>query len=690
MENSRTFLLELGLEDLPTKAVSDLSSALGDALVAGLAGSGLAHGEVEVFGSPRRLAVSITSLTAQQPDQHVEKRGPALKAAFDADGNPTRAATGFASSCGVAVDALGRLETDKGTWLQYTATVPGSATSALLPAIVETAVRGLPIAKRMRWGNHTHTFVRPLKWLVALFGDAIVDMTLFGIAADRTSFGHRFHAPGPIVLANAGEYKARLETEGRVVVSFADRRARIEAAVTACAQPDATPVIDAALLDEVTALVEWPVALTGRFDADFLSVPKEALIAVMQDHQKYFHMLHDDGTLAPAFVFISNIESRDPKMVVGGNERVIAPRLADARFFYDRDRQQPLASRAGRLGTVTYQKRLGTLADKTVRVRELAEGLAKAMGLDVAITSRAAELSRCDLTASMVFEFPELQGIAGRYYALNDGESDAVAQAIEDFYHPRFASDSLPGSREAQALAVADRIDTLVGIFGIGQPPSGDKDPFGLRRAALGIIRIAIEAGFDFDLDAVLEQAAGRVASLLNETVGTTEVRQFMLDRLRYWYQDRGVDVSIFNAVAALPLSRLTDFDARVRAVQAFSHQPEAAALAAANKRSSNLLRKANEEGELGEGDVNVLGETETALATALAAAKADTLPLLDKGDYETALQRMSALRPPVDAFFDGVMVLDPDPTVRANRLGLLRELCALFRTVADIGELNA
>lgn len=690
MDNTRTFLLELGLEELPTRAVYDLSRALGEALSAGLTQQGIAHGEISVFGTPRRIAVQITALAEQQPTQHVERRGPALKAAFDSDGNPTKAALGFASSCGVDMDAIGRLETDKGVWLHYAATRPGEATAELLPGIIDTAVRGLPVAKRMRWGAHTHAFVRPLKWLVVLFGASVIDMTLFDCTSDRQTWGHRFLAPDPISLTNAEEYRARLESEGRVIADFTERRARIAAAVESFAGAAGTPVIEPALLDEVTSLVEWPVALMGRFDPDFLSVPKEALIAVMQDHQKYFHLVQSDGELAPAFVFISNLESRDPGSVIRGNERVIAPRLADARFFYDRDRQTPLARRAERLASVTYQKRLGSLAQKTERVTKLAVFLAESMALDVAITARAAMLSRCDLTSSIVFEFPELQGIAGRYYALSDGESPAVADAIEAFYHPRHATDALPAGREAQALAIADRLDTLVGIFGIGQPPSGDRDPFGLRRAALGVIRIAIEADFDFDLDAALAEASSGLCECLGTPPEVADVHQFILERLRYWYQEREVDPSVFTAVAALPIPRLKDFDDRIRAVATFSAQPEAAALAAANKRSSNLLRKAADAGEALAGDPSRLGSVELQLAQAIELAKTETAPLLEKGDYTAALRRMSVLRDPVDAFFDGVMVVDPDPVLRANRLGLLRELETLFRAVADIGALNA
>ena len=443
----------------------------------------------------------------------------------------------------------------------------------------------------------------------------------------------------------------------------------------------------------MTALVEWPVALRGRFDADFLTVPEEALIAVMQDHQKYFHMLDDSGKLAPSFVFISNLESTAPESVIGGNERVIAPRLADARFFYQRDLESPLASRADKLAGVTYQKRLGTLADKTHRVEALAAQLAEACGLDVASTRRAAKLSRCDLTSLMVFEFPELQGIAGRYYALADGESELVADAIEGFYHPRYASDSLPGSAEARALALADRLDTLVGIFGIGQPPTGDRDPFALRRAALGIIRIAVEGPFDFDLDDAISAAAAALQDRLSETDVVAQVRAFIFERLRYWYLEQGVDAGVFAAVAALPRSRLVDFDARVRAVAAFREAPEAEALAAANKRSNNLLAKSTEAAEAGgetAPDPTRMGAEEQALVAALQAARADTTPMLARAEYQPALTRMAQLRAPVDAFFDAVMVLDPDPVLRSNRIGILRELNALFAEVADLGALNS
>lgn len=693
MSASRDFLLELGLEELPTRAVSDLSEALATALSEGLTEAHIAHGPVTVFGTPRRLAVLIEGVASEQPDRRIERRGPALSAAFDAEGKPSKAALGFARSCGVEISALGRLETEKGIWLQFEATQAGAPTITLLPDIIDKAARGLPVAKRMRWAAHRYAFVRPLKWLLSLFGEEVVEMSLFGQHAGRITYGHRFHAPAPITLTAPSEYAARLEKEGRVIASFADRRKRIEQAVMALTDAQATPIITPALLDEVTALVEWPVALQGRFDADFLTVPEEALIAVMQDHQKYFHMLDKDGKLAPAFVFISNLESAQPEAVVGGNERVIAPRLADARFFYERDREVPLASRADKLAGVTYQKRLGTLADKTHRVEALATRLAEVCGLDVASTRRAATLSRCDLTSLMVFEFPELQGIAGRYYALADGEPALVAEAIEGFYHPRYASDSLPGSGEARALALADRLDTLVGIFGIGQPPTGDRDPFALRRAALGIIRIAVEGRFDFDLDDAIAAAAAALQDRISEPDVVAQVRAFILERLRYWYLERGVDAGVFAAVAALPRSRLVDFDARVRAVAAFRDAPEAGALAAANKRSTNLLAKsaeAAEEGGATASDPSRMGAEEQALVLALEAARADTTPMLARAEYQAALTRMAQLRAPVDAFFDAVMVLDPDPVLRSNRIGILRELNALFAEVADLGALNS
>ncbi|MFO7641760.1 MAG: glycine--tRNA ligase subunit beta, partial [Candidatus Competibacteraceae bacterium] len=550
MPETRDLLIEIGVEELPPKALSSLALAFAQGLGEGLEKAGLAGAALHRFATPRRLAVRVENLPVRQADRRLERRGPALSAAFDAAGNPTKAAEGFARSCGVTVTELQRQETDKGVWLVHVSTEPGAATVDLIPGLVETALAGLPIPKRMRWGDRDDEFVRPVHWLVLLFGDEVVPATLMGVPAGRETRGHRFHHPQPIRLNTPADYARQLADPGRVIADFAERREAIRVQTEAlAAELGGQAVIKSELLDEVTALVEWPVALAGNFDRRFLQVPAEALICTMQDHQRYFPVVDGHGRLLPHFITIANLESRDPVQVRAGNERVIRPRFSDAEFFWNQDRKQPLATHIAGLKQVVFQQRLGTLADRSERVAALARFIASHSHGHPDWADRAARLAKCDLLTQMVQEFPELQGTMGRYYALHDQEAPEVAQAQEEQYLPRFAGDRLPTTATGHALALADRLDTLVGIFAIGQAPSGAKDPFALRRAALGVLRILIEGELDLSLPALLEQAAAQFAPALRADAVVETVLSFILDRLRGYYLDQGVRPDTFEAV---------------------------------------------------------------------------------------------------------------------------------------------
>lgn len=685
---ANTLLVELGVEELPPGAIDDLSDALAEGIRRGLVEADIDFGKVLAHGGPRRLAVQVGELADKQPDREVERRGPALAAAFK-EGQPTRAAEGFARSCGVGVDDLIHLETDKGTWLGYREQQQGEATTALLPEIVEKAITALPVPKNMRWGASRVEFSRPVHWLVMLYGAEVVEASALGLQAGRTTRGHRFHAPAPIELAHADDYLDALE-QAWVLADRDKRRERIREQVLAEAEvQDATAVIDEALLVEVSGLVEWPVALTGSFDERFLEVPAECLISSMKANQKYFHLLDHEGHLKPLFITIANIDSHEPAQVIQGNEKVIRPRLADAAFFYDTDRRRPLVDRAPELAGVVFQKKLGTLADKAHRTAAVAAFIAGRIDGDVAQARRAAELGKCDLVTEMVLEFPELQGVMGRYYAVNDGEAAEVAQALEEQYLPRFASDAIPRTRTGLALALADRLDTLTGIFGIGQRPSGTKDPFALRRAAIGVINILVKGKLALDLREILELAAAQHQELPYAEGLVDEVLAYMLDRFRAWARDEGIDTEVYLAVRARPVTQPLDFARRLRAVQGFSRREEAAALAAANKRVSNILNKERHDGST-EVEAGLLQEAaEQALAKDLAAQRQAVMPLLADARYSEALDVLAGLREPVDTFFDQVMVMAEDPGVRHNRLALLAGLQALFLEVADIALLQ-
>jgi glycyl-tRNA synthetase beta chain len=721
---ARDFLLEIGTEELPPKALRPLGEALVSGLTAGLLRGQLSHGEVAGFATPRRLAVLVRRLAARAPDQQVRRRGPPLGAAFDASGAPTRAALAFAQSCGTNVAALERLEESKGTFLYFVGTRKGEEAVRLLPALVQEALEQLPIPRRMHWGEGQAMFVRPVHWVVLLFGREVVAATLLEVAAGRHTRGHRFHAPKPLALSSPGAYERTLRERGYVLADFALRRARIRDAVTqAAAAINGRALLGEALLDEVTALTEWPVALAGFFEERFLSLPREVLISTLETHQRYFPVEGANGGLLPAFITVCNIESREPDTVRAGNERVVRARLADAAFFWEQDRRQSLIARRPALDAVTFQARLGSLGDKTRRVAALAAGIGPAAGAAPDAIQRAAQLAKCDLLTAMVGEFPELQGIMGCYYALADGEPHEVASAIREHYLPRAARDALPDTASGIALAIADKLDTIAGIFAIGGKPSGAKDPFGLRRAALGVQRILIEKGLDIDLHAHIAHALAGVradierlrtpaappadaaaapdathtaAPVVAPTVAD-EIYDFLMERLRAYYLEgaaaaapgrAAVTTEMFDAVlAARPASPL-DFDARLKALSMFLALPEAGSLTAANKRIANILRKANttpppevEVGQLREDAEVRLFDAMRGLREAVAAATAQR-------EYAGALGRLAQLRPVVDAFFDQVMVMDENLELRANRLSLLAQLQGLFAGVADLSRL--
>jgi glycyl-tRNA synthetase beta chain len=713
----RDFLLEIGTEELPPKALLGLQLALTAALAAGLDKASLAHGELAGFATPRRLAVRVPRLAAQQPEQHIRRRGPPLAAAFDATGKPTRAALAFAESCGTSVEALERLDEGKGTFLYFVGTRAGASAVALLPELVRAAIESLPIPRPMHWGEGQALFVRPVHWLILLYGTEVVPATLLETPSGNHTRGHRFHAPRPLRVASPAAYERTLLERGRVIADFAARRTRIRADVEALAAGlSGRALLGDALLDEVTALTEWPVALAGRFEERFLALPREVLISTLETHQRYFPVEGAGGRLLPCFIAVANIESRDPARVRAGNERVVRPRLADAAFFWEQDRRAPLAARTDALDAVTFQARLGSLGDKTRRVRALAAEIAAASGTEGAGAVRAAELCKCDLLTAMVGEFPDLQGIMGEYYARADGESAEVAAAIREHYLPRSAGDALPATGAGVAVAIADKLDTLAGIFAIGEKPSGTKDPFGLRRAALGVQRILIEKRLDLDLPRclarALEQVRADIARLQPPKAGAAptlaaaapadgtaaEIYDFLMERLRAYYLEKAgtapapgrpaVTGEMFDAVlAARPASPL-DFDARLKALSTFLELPEAASLTAANKRIANILRKAPGTPPA-EVDVGRLRESaEVRLFDAMRALRSAVAEATVRREYTGALGHLAQLRPAVDAFFDQVMVMAEDPRLRENRLSLLAQLRGLFAGIADLSRL--
>ncbi|WP_062810739.1 glycine--tRNA ligase subunit beta [Alcanivorax sp. NBRC 102028] len=688
---SRDLLIELGTEELPPKALASLSAALTDEFVRQLDEAGLNHGAVERFAAPRRLALLVRDLDEKQADRDIERQGPAVQAAFDSDGNPTKAAQGFAASLGLTVDQLGRQDTGKGERLVAQITEQGKSAAELIPAFFTQSIQKLPIPKRMRWGKRKVQFVRPAHWLVALFGDEVIPFELLDLQSGRTSYGHRFHAPGAIELASASEYAQRIENDGHVLADFDRRKAMIkEQTLAAGKEAGGVAQINPDLLNEVTALVEWPEALMGSFDDDFLRVPQEALISAMEEHQKYFSVLDNDGKLMPRFITISNIQSKDPQQVIHGNEKVIRPRLADAAFFYDNDCKRTLAQHAEGLTNVVFQQQLGTVAEKCERIGGLAAVIAEKIGGDVDNAKLAGKLSKADLNSEMVGEFDTMQGIMGFYLAQREGQPKEVANALYEQYLPRFAGDTLPQSKTGMAVSLADKIDTLVGIFGIGQKPSGTKDPYALRRATLGVLRIIIEHELALDLRELLDKAAEQLGERI-DTAQVDDAFEFIKGRYRAIYQEQGIATPVILSVLAIDdaCRKPLDFDRRVKAVAAFQQRDEAQALAAANKRVSNILAKL-ETAPAEEIDGALLeDEAEKTLTNMVVAAFEQTYELLEAGDYASVLEMLAQLREPVDTFFDTVMVMAEDEAVRNNRLALLAFLRDLFLNVADISLLQ-
>jgi glycyl-tRNA synthetase beta chain len=697
------FLVELGTEELPPLALPELEQAFTNGIRGGLAEAGIPHGDLKSFATPRRLAVQVSGLAAMQPAQALKLKGPPVNAAFDKAGKPTAAATKFAEKCGVAVDALKRVTEGKGEFLYFEGEKAGLATTALLPGIVQKSLDALPIPKRMRWGSSSAEFVRPVHWLVLLYGSEIIPARILDTDSGRATRGHRFMAPRDLPLTKPSDYERTLRDQGQVVADFSARRAQIlEQVVAAAGTLTGEALLDEQLLDEVTALVEWPMAITGSYESRFLELPRVVLISTLQQHQRYFAVQNASGKLLPHFITVSNIESSEPVKVRAGNERVVRPRLSDGAFFWGQDRKQKLADRRPALDAVTFQAKLGSVGDKVRRVATLAGEIALLIDADQAAAVRAAELAKCDLLSNMVGEFPELQGIMGRYYATADGEPADVCAAIDEHYLPRGAGGALPGTGAGVAVALADKLDTLAGIFSIGQKPSGTKDPFGLRRAAIGVLRILVEKKIDLDLRSLVTRACA--LQPVQSATAATEVWDYIVERLRAYLVDasgaeggKGITTEMFDAVRASgPVSPL-DFGARLDALVAFLALPEAASLTAANKRIANILKKSTsvtpDEARTApvSAQVELLREpAEKALHEALAQALPDVERALGKSgaakrDYGAALTRLAKLRPAVDAFFDGVMVNADDPALRNNRLALLAQLRGLFTRIADL-----
>ncbi|MES9944885.1 MAG: glycine--tRNA ligase subunit beta [Candidatus Thiodiazotropha sp.] len=690
MADHAHLLFELGTEELPPKALKQLSESLRENFAAGLAQANLGHTEIENYATPRRLALLIHDCALRQPDREIERRGPAVNAAFDTDGNPTKAAEGFARSCQTTVDQLQRLETDKGEWLSYQIHETGKPAAELLPEIATQALNKLPIPKRMRWGDSEAQFVRPVHWLAFIHGDQVVSCEILDAKADRLTYGHRFHHPAAITIYNPEDYTSVLQDLGHVIPSFESRREKIHSLIEKSATAlGAKADFDPDLLDEVTALNEWPVAISASFEERFLEVPQEALVATMKGNQKYFPLFNGDGELMNQFITIANIESPKPEIIQQGNERVIRPRLADAMFFWQQDGKGRLEDHLQTLKQVVFQNKLGSMYDKSERVASLAKQIANAVQGDPDLAYRAGLLSRCDLMTNMVGEFPSMQGVMGRYQAIRDGENPELAQALDEFYMPRFSGDQLPQTKTGIAISLAEKLDTLVGIFGIGLKPTGDKDPFALRRTALGALRIVREHSLTIDILETLETVSQSMADRLTDKDVVSEVYHFMMDRLRGIYIDLGVSVDLFQAVAGVAPSNLADFDLRIKAMSDFSQLPEAESLSAANKRIRNILKKSSEPLEDRADPSLFQDDAERSLAMKLDELTPKAEPLFERGEYTQGLQLLADLREPVDLFFDQVMVMSEDATLRNNRLTLLKQLESLFLSVADISRLQ-
>ena len=687
---SSACLIEVGTEELPPRALQSLAQNFARQVEQGLRDNNLTPASVEVFATPRRLAMLLRDTPLQQVDQQIEKRGPALEAAFDADGKPSRAALGFAGSCGVDIDQLEQRKTEKGSWLYYSTTQTGRSLQDLLPELVAKALAALPIPKRMRWGDRSDEFVRPVKWLAMMIDREVVAAEIYGLHSGNRTFGHRFHAPESLEIASAEDYEQILLSAGRVIASFEKRRDTIRNLVEqAAAKIGGTAHIDSALLDEVTALVEYPVAVCGQFEAKFLELPAEVLVMTMQENQKYFALFDKDDALLPHFIAIANIDSREPEVVARGNERVIRPRFADAGFFFVQDRKQGLDVMRFRLDSVVFHKKLGSLGDKTNRIIRLAKYIASHLGADQDLVRRAADLCKADLMSDMVAEFPKLQGVMGRYYAQYQQEEPSVCAAIEQHYWPRHAGDQIPQGAVTQAIALADRLDNLVGIFAIGEKPGGDKDPFALRRAALAVLRIIVENRLALDLTELCQVAADGYRNQLEVHPAIGEVIEFVFDRQRAYYQEQNIAFDVVDAVTYNRPGLLYDCDLRIRAVQEFQQHESAQALAAANKRISNILKKQSQ-------TVPAIAEellqenAEKQLFDQLQKLKDGVAEQFSQGNYLGGLEQLAELRPAVDLFFDEVMVMVDDEAVRDNRLALLNQLLQSFRLVADFSRIQS
>ncbi|HIF9106137.1 TPA: glycine--tRNA ligase subunit beta [Photobacterium damselae] len=685
----RNFLIELGTEELPPKALRTLAEAFAANFEAELKAADLAHNGIEWFAAPRRLALKVNALAENQPDKIVEKRGPAIASAFDADGNPTKAAQGWARGNGITVEKAERLVTDKGEWLLFKQEVKGQEAKALLPELAANALAKLPIPKPMRWGDKETQFIRPVKTLTMLLGDELVEGTILGVDSARTIRGHRFMGESEFTIDNADQYPAILEERGKVMADYEARKAIIVADAQKAAQEvGGIADLDDELVEEVTSLVEWPVVLTASFEEKFLAVPAEALVYTMKGDQKYFPVYDAEGNLVPKFIFVSNLISKDPSQIIAGNEKVVRPRLADAEFFFNTDRKRLLIDRLPQLETAIFQQKLGTIKDKTDRITELAGFIAAKIDADVDNAKRAGLLSKCDLMTSMVFEFTDTQGVMGMHYARHDGEAEEVALALNEQYMPRFAGDELPSTGVSAAVAMADKLDTLVGIFGIGQAPKGS-DPFALRRAALGVLRIIVEKGYNLDLVELVAKAHELYGDKLSNDNVESDVIEFMLGRFRAWYQDEGFSVDVIQAVLALHPTKPADFDQRVKAVSHFRELDAAESLAAANKRVGNILAKFDGELPAQWDNALLVEDAEKTLAADIAAMQATLEPAFAAGNYQQALTELASLREPVDAFFDNVMVMADDEKLKVNRLTMLNALRNMFLQVADISLLQ-
>ena len=686
---TQTLLIELGTEELPPKSLKELAQTFLAQIESQLNDASLSYESAVWFASPRRLAVKIEQLQENQEDKVVEKRGPSVTVAFDENGVASKAAEGWARSNGITVDQADRIKTDKGEWLLHKATVKGESIQSLLPKMVQQAINKLPIPKPMRWGSTRTQFIRPAHTLTMLFGSEVINGEVLEVQSDRLSQGHRFHSEGLVSIEHADDYEKTLSS-AYVMVDYNERQQVIKQQIEKAAQElGGNALVDQPLLDEVTALVEWPVTLIGDFDQSFLAVPAEPLIYSMKDHQKYFPVMDDSGKLLNKFIFVSNIESKDPAQVISGNEKVIRPRLADAEFFFKTDKKQPLEARLASLESVLFQKQLGTLKDKSERIAALSQFIASLINENTEQAYRAGLLSKADLMTEMVLEFPQVQGTMGKYYAIHDGEDASIAQALEDQYRPRFAGDNLPEANIGCAVAIADKIDTLVGIFGINQAPKGDKDPFALRRAAIGLIRIIIEKSLNIDVTALIEHSIALYGDkLINDNV-INDVNEFVLGRYRAFYQEQNISVDIIQAVLAKASTAPLDFDQRVKAVAHFKGLEEATTLAAANKRVGNILAKFD--GQLLD-DVNAdlaSEEAEKALISDVEAVEKETAPLIANKEYQAVLTALAKLKTPIDNFFDGVMVMADDEAVKVNRLTLLAKIRSQFLNVADISLLQ-